>query len=90
MAPLIRALSDENVKVRTAAAVALGSIGPAARDALPVLHKRLTVPFDSGTNTASQSVSVPELNHLSFEQAARTAIDAIAGESNDAKGATEK
>ncbi len=75
---LIGTLSDENPAVQIAAAIALGKIGPAASEALPALQERLTAPLESGRNSGSQYVNIPDLNQLSFEQAARRAIAAIA------------
>ena len=39
--PLVEALADDDGGVRCAAAEALGNMGPAAREAVPVLEKLL-------------------------------------------------
>lgn len=81
---LMTALADEYSYVRRAAAISLGKIGPAARAALPALRQSLTNQTSSGSDGRSQRPSslngywgIGELDHISVEKAARTAIEEI-------------
>ncbi len=67
--------------MRIAAAVALGKIGPLAREALPKLREQMTVRLGVGTDRKTQRLDIREIHKLSFDRAAQAAIDAIEGES---------
>jgi hypothetical protein len=75
------ALADEHHTVGSAAAVALGNIGSAAWEALPVLRECMAQPQVLAGIFRAEPLNIPELNLLPFETAVRTAIKAIEGKS---------
>jgi HEAT repeat protein len=82
VAPLVDALTDENSYVRTAAAIALGSVGREARDSLPALRAALrdrlnTIVNAHQTQPPEIQVWIPTLDSLSVDEAVRAAMAKI-------------
>ncbi|HEY2253049.1 MAG TPA: HEAT repeat domain-containing protein [Planctomycetaceae bacterium] len=78
IAPLTGALLDEEIYVQKAAAVALGKIGPAASDALPLLRAMLA-DVRSSAMISLDAYNIPELESISLANAVQRAVTGITG-----------
>jgi HEAT repeat protein len=95
VAPLIAALDDRDGLVRTAACVALGEIGPPAAAAIPALQNAIDNKLNAAANGDRLPPELrsivgrsryPELDRLSAEEVARTALDRIQSRPPDSGG----